>query len=260
MNILFIGDIFAKPGRRALKELLPSIKKKHEIDLVIANGENASGGVGINEKCYREILKYGVDVITTGNHVYKHKDIYPILRKEESKIIRPVNYPIDDPGKGYIILENKVAIVNLAGRLFLKEKCECPFRVIDRTLVEIKQQAKIIIVDIHAEATAEKRALGWYLDGRVSAVIGSHTHIQTADEQILPEGTAYITDVGMTGAHESVIGIEKDLAIKKFLTDTKVEFKPSKKDVRLQGVVVEIDEGKVVSIERVEEMQRVHGT
>ena len=255
VNILFIGDIVGKPGRQAVSRELHRLVDRHCIDLVIANGENASGGFGITVESARELFACGVQFFTTGNHVWDKKDTLEYLNREE-RIIRPANYPEGAPGKGSRLVSTPggvtVGVINLEGRIFMNN-LECPFKTADREIEKLSASARIIFVDFHAEATSEKTALGWYLDGRVSAVVGTHTHVQTADERILTAGTAYITDAGMTGAFDSVIGVRKEEPIQKFLTQLPAKFEVAKKDIRLNGVVVRVDEasGKALSIERI---------
>ncbi|RKY02423.1 TIGR00282 family metallophosphoesterase [Candidatus Poribacteria bacterium] len=253
MKVLFIGDVVGRPGRRAVREILSRIKEGY--DLIIANGENSAGGLGITPKVADELFSYGVNIITTGNHVWKEKEIYDYLDKEP-RILRPANYPEGTPGRGWGIYELdsgvKLCVVNLMGRVFMAP-LENPFRTIDAILERVSGEVKIVIVDFHAEATSEKVAMGWYLDGRVSAVIGTHTHVQTADERVLPNGTAYITDAGMTGPFDSIIGMKKDAVIRRYLTMLPVRFEVAKGDVMLCGVEIEIDDetGKALSIKRV---------
>ncbi len=255
VNILFIGDIVGKPGRQAVSRELHRLVDRHRIDLVIANGENASGGFGITVETARELFATGIQFITTGNHVWDKKDAFDYLDRE-ARIVRPANYPDGTPGKGARMVFTPggvgVGIINLEGRIFMNN-LECPFKVADREVAGLSTSTRIIFVDFHAEATSEKTALGWYLDGRVSAVVGTHTHVQTADERILTDGTAYITDAGMTGAFDSVIGVRKDEPIQKFLTQLPAKFEVAKKDIRLNGVVVRVDEvsGKALAIERI---------
>lgn len=255
MNILFIADIIGRPGRWAVSQVLPDIKKTHQIDFTIANVENAAGGFGLTKEIAKKIHSYGVDCLTSGNHIWDRKDIYPYLN-EDIRILRPVNYPPGVPGRGMGIFESKeghkIGVLNLQGKVYIKE-IDCPFRMADREIEKFKGQTNVIIVDVHAEATSEKVALGWYLDGKVSAVLGSHTHVQTADETVLPHGTAYITDAGMTGAHDSVIGITKEDAIARFLTQIPRRFTLGKKDVKFSGVLVKInpDTGKASGIDRI---------
>ena len=255
MQILFIGDIVGAPGRRAVEELLARVVDHHFIDLVIANGENAAGGIGITPQVAEQLLSQGIDILTSGNHIWKHKEIIPYL-EESDRLIRPANYPPDTPGRPYSILETaggeKAAIFNLEGRVFMNA-LECPFRTADQVLASLPPAVKIIIVDMHAEATSEKLALGWYLDGRVSAVLGTHTHVQTADERVLPGGTGYITDVGMTGPVNSVIGMKTEIILERFLTQRPQPFKVASQNIQLQGVVLKLDpQGRCQEISRLQ--------
>jgi metallophosphoesterase (TIGR00282 family) len=259
VKILFIGDIFGRPGRTIVKDRLPALVKKYDADLVIANGENAAAGFGITPPLAEDLFELGIDVLTTGNHVWDKREIVDYFQMADGnhngmarRILRPANYPSDMPGWGlYEGRKNEVpyAVINLQGRVFMASNDD-PFRVADQLLKEIK--AKIIFVDMHAEATSEKISLGWYLDGRVTAIVGTHTHVPTADERVLPGGTAYITDVGMTGPYESVIGVKKELVVGKFLSNMPVRFEPATGDVRLCAVVVDCDEasGHARTIER----------
>lgn len=244
MKILFIGDIIGRPGRLAVEKLLPGLVEEQQIDFVIANGENAAAGFGLTPAVLDNLFALGIDVVTSGNHLWDKKDILPRLKKEP-RLLRPANYPPEVSGSSVGVYEDKqgrkVGVFNLLGRVFMPA-VDCPFRIADQVIVELKKETEIIIVDMHAEATSEKIALGWYLDGRVSAVIGTHTHVMTADERILPQGTAYITDAGMTGAFDSVIGMEKEPIIEKFLTQLPTKFEVAEHDVRFNGVVVEVDE------------------
>lgn len=257
MKILFIGDIVGEPGRRAVKELLPKIKKSQSLDFVIANGENVAGGSGITPALAEELFACGIDVITTGDHVWKRKEIIDRIDSEK-RLLRPANYPREAPGFGSTVVKSEsdteVGVISLIGRVFM-QAVECPFRVAKEELAKIKEKARIIIVDIHAEATSEKIALGWYLDGLVSAVVGTHTHVQTADEKILPKGTAFISDVGMTGPFDSVIGRKKEQILARFLTQMPARFETAEGDIQLHGVILDIDEktGKADSIKRVQE-------
>lgn len=257
MKLLFIGDIVGRPGRFALSTLLDKLVDRHSIDMVIANGENAAAGFGLTPDIARELFGYGVDVLTSGNHIWDKREIYGLLERNEP-ILRPGNYPAGLPGRGCGVFTtpggSKVGILNLEGRVFMNN-LECPFRTADALIEELKQETAVIFVDFHAEATSEKVALGHYLDGKVSAVVGTHTHVQTADETILPGGTAYLTDAGMTGSHDAVIGIRKELAIERFLTQLPVRFEVAKKDPILCGVVLTVDEksGRARAIERVRE-------
>jgi metallophosphoesterase (TIGR00282 family) len=240
MKILFAGDIVGKPGREAMTHLLPELRREFGLDFVIANAENAAGGSGI----------------TAGDHIWKKRDIFEIIN-EERRILRPVNFPSGAPGSGYGLFKTKqgitIGVINAAGRVFM-EALECPFKAVRSAQEALAKETSIIIVDMHAEATSEKVALGWYLDGKVSAVVGTHTHIQTADEKILPQGTAYITDAGMTGPYESVIGRRVEDVLEKFLTAIPVRLEVAENDVQLHGVVMDIDErtGKARSITRIQ--------
>jgi len=256
LKILHIGDIVGKRGRQIIKELVPKIKQEYQIDFCIANGENAAGGFGLTQKTAKEIFSAGIDSITSGNHIWDKKEVYQII--EDENILRPLNYPPGVPGRGYNFYKVKndiLAVINLSGRVFVDE-LDCPFRAVISEINKIKEKTKNIIVDMHAEATSEKIAMGWYLDGKVSAVIGTHTHVQTADERILPEGTAYITDVGMTGARDSVIGVKKEIIIKRFLTQIPLRFEVAKGIGQICAVVVEIDSdtGKAKSIIRIQQI------
>jgi metallophosphoesterase (TIGR00282 family) len=248
MLILAIGDIVGRPGRRAVSQLLPGLRQQYGLDLVIANGENAAGGVGLTPETAKELLSGGVDVITSGNHIWAQKEIIPYL-DGEMPILRPLNYPPGVPGRGYIAI-GQVVVVNILGRTFIGD-FDCPFRAMDQLLSELEQ--KIVIVDFHAEATSEKVAMGRYLDGRVSAVLGTHTHVGTIDSQILPQGTAYVSDIGMCGPADSVIGDDAEEVIKRFLTALPHRLSVGKGKTILNAVMVEIDEktGKALSIERI---------
>ena len=254
MRILFIGDIVGKPGREVVKNILPRVITEENIQFVVANCENAAGGFGLTPKISREISSAGVDLITMGNHVWARKEISEII--EEENILRPANFPPEVPGKGWTIIQAgngiKIGIINLMGRVYMST-LECPFRTADAIIEEISKQTKIIVVDMHAEITSEKVAMGWYLDGKVSAVIGTHTHVPTADERVLPQGTAYITDIGMTGPLDSVIGIKKEIILKKYLTQMPMRFEVANDDLVFAGAVMEIEEktGKAKSIRRI---------
>ncbi len=255
MRILFIGDIVGKPGRQAVKELLKEVIAGHEIEFTIANGENAAGGMGITPAIALEILSAGVDVLTSGNHIWAKREIIPFL-DEESRLLRPANYPGHVPGRGTGIFHaangQRVGVLNLEGRVFMKS-LECPFRVGEKGIENLKGETNIVIVDFHAEATSEKKALGWFFDGKASAVLGTHTHVQTSDEKVLSEGTAYITDVGMTGPNDSVIGIRKQVALDRFLTQIPWKFDVATGGIELQGVTVDVDPqtGKAKEIRRI---------
>jgi len=257
MKILFIGDVFGHPGRRIVKELLPSLVGEYDPDLVLANGENAAAGFGITPLLVEELLDMGIAVLTSGNHIWDKKEIYPYLNEHaDGRLLRPANYPPGAPGHGLYVGRTRsridYAVMNLQGRIFMTP-IDCPFRTADAELGKIPPEIKVRIVDVHAEASSEKIAMGWYLDGRVTAVLGTHTHIPTADESILPNGTAYITDLGMTGPFDSVIGIEKQTVIRKFLNQLPTRFEVAKGDVRLHAVLIEADSatGRAVSIQRI---------
>lgn len=256
-SILFIGDIVGRAGRQMVNLFLQDIITDYNISCVIANGENAAGGTGITPKIAEELLASGIHVLTSGNHIWQKKEIFDYLGREE-RLLRPLNFHPDSPGKGSCLIQvadgTKVAIVNLAGRIFMNDTYGCPFHTIDQELLRLRHQTPCILVDFHAEATAEKVAMGWYLDGKVSAVVGTHTHVQTADEQILPQGTAYISDAGMTGARHSVIGVKTELALKRFLTYMPVRFESSREKPGLDGVVIRIDPqtGVALHIERLQ--------
>ena len=256
MKVLFIGDIVGKVGRSAVKALLPNLTDKYKIDLVIANGENIAGGFGLTEALVSEAFKMGIHIITTGNHVWDKKDFIDYISKD-NRVLRPINYPPGVPGYGSIIFNAphriKIAVLNISGRVFMSSM-DCPFRTAMAELEHLKKETKIIIIDFHAEATSEKIAFGYFIDGKVSAVIGTHTHVQTADEKILPNGTAYITDVGMTGPANSVIGIEVDQIINRFLTNMPMRFETARGEGILSAVVVEInnDTGKATGIQRLQ--------
>ena len=257
MNILVIGDIFGKPGRQAIAELLPGIIKREKVDFVTANIENAAGGRGVTPKTAKELFKTPINIYTAGNHIWEFDSIHEML--DSHPILRPMNVKENLPGKGMAIMEchgKKIAVISLQGEIFMDDKgakATNPFHAMDALLPQIV--ADIILVDFHAEATSEKRALGWYLDGRISALLGTHTHIQTADEEILSKGTAYITDLGMTGPHHSVIGLKKEVAIHRFLAGEKKGFKVAVQDVRLEGVLLELNDNTngVKSIRRIRE-------
>ena len=256
MKLLFIGDIVGSPGREAVKKIVGPLRQDLKIDFVIANAENAAGGSGITAKVAEELFASGVDVLTSGDHIWKKSEIFELINQEE-RILRPINFPSGAPGRGAKVFKAKngvkVGVINVNGRVFM-EALECPFRAALGACEELAAETKIIIIDIHAEATSEKIALGWYLDGKASAIFGTHTHIQTADEKILPKGTAYITDVGMTGPYDSVIGRRTEDVLTRFLSSIPVKFEVAQDDIQLHGALVEIDEetGKAHSILRVQ--------
>lgn len=252
MKILFVGDVVGRLGRRTMQVLLPSLRQELEPDLIVANGENAAGGRGLTVATADELFAAGVNVITSGNHVWEHREIYTIL-DGESSILRPFNYPPGVPGHGLLVY-NGVGFINLLGRTFMGVEPDCPFRAADQALEQL-QDVRVIIIDIHAEATSEKVALAWYLDGRVSAVIGTHTHVATADARILPKGTAFVTDLGMTGPRDSIIGMATGPVIERFLTALPTRFSPVEKGPAiLNAVLLDIDEasGRAHSITRVD--------
>ncbi len=253
ISFLFLGDIIGRPGRKILKEYLSSFIQKFSPSLIIANGENSAGGMGITEKVGQELFDQ-VDVLTSGNHIWDIKEALDYI-SQELRLLRPANYPPQNPGRGSYVFEKgpgrKVGILNLQGRVFM-EPIDCPFRAADEELEKLKDITPVVVVDFHAEATSEKQAMGWYLDGRVSAVIGTHTHVPTADERILPQGTAFITDVGMVGGYNTVIGIRKEQSIQRFLSNRPQHFEPGKEGVFFSSVFVEVDlqTGKALSIRR----------
>ena len=245
MRILILGDVVGRPGRSAVRDLVPGLVKTEAIDLVVANVENAAGGMGVDIKSAEEMLSAGVHVLTSGNHIWKKKEIYPYL-ENKSRLLRPANYPNGAPGRGWIEWSGqrglRALVVNVQGRVFMPNHVDDPFRCVDGILKEHGGYSRVVIVDMHAEATSEKVAMGWFLDGRASIVYGTHTHVQTADERLLPGGTAYITDLGMCGPWDSVIGIEKENVIEGFLTQLPRKFEVAKENVVLQGIIVDVDE------------------
>ena len=258
MKILMIGDICGRPGRRIVKDLLPGLRREYGASLVIANGENAAGGVGITEDTAEEIFAAGVDVITGGNHTWHNRDAYTLL-DAHPRLLRPANYPPGAPGRGALTVETPaglVAVLNLQGRIFMGE-LDDPFHAAEHWVDELRKTTPLIIVDFHAEATSEKVALGWYLDGKVSALIGTHTHVQTADERILPKGTAFICDVGMTGPRDGVLGMDRERIIERFLTSLPIRFEVASGPAQLNAAAVEVDEdtGRARSIVRILETE-----
>jgi hypothetical protein len=265
VKLLFIGDIVGQPGRNAVKILLPKLCEQHALDFVIANGENSAGGSGITPKTAAEIFSAGVDVITSGDHLWDQKEVMELLGSEK-RFLRPLNYPAGTPGQGSGVFEVQrlkakgqspisIAVLNVQGRVFMQPPLENPFTLAAAEVKRLRERTKIIFVDFHAEATSEKIAFAWFLDGQVSAVVGTHTHVQTADEQIFPGGTAYLTDAGFTGPHESVLGREIEPVVKRFLTGMPQRFEVAKNRVLLHGAMIEIDDasGKAVKIQRVAE-------
>ena len=243
MKILFIGDIVGSPGRKIVHDRLADIITQRSIDLCIANGENSASGFGITPRLAEEIFAAGAEVITGGNHIWDRKEILDFF-PHEPRLIRPANFPVGSPGKGHFVGQTKngiaYAVMNLQGRTFMAP-LEDPFRTAERELAALPPDVKVIVVDMHAEATSEKQAMGWHLDGKVSAVLGTHTHVATADNRVLPSGTAYITDVGMTGPHDSVIGVRTEIALRRFLTQLPARSEPALGDVRLEGALFECD-------------------
>jgi 2',3'-cyclic-nucleotide 2'-phosphodiesterase len=254
LKVLFIGDIIGEPGRKMVRAKMRDLMEAHHPDLVIANGENAAGGFGITSEIAEELFSLGIHVLTSGNHVWDKKEIEPYLTKQD-RLIRPANYPSGNPGFGSVVISTvsgKAAVLNLEGRVFMSN-LEDPFRVAEREIAKLKKETPVVIIDFHAEATSEKIALAWHVDGQASVVIGTHTHVQTADERILSGGTAFITDAGMTGPTDSVIGVKKEQAIARFLFQTPHRFEIPKGPVHLNAVVIEVDgaTGRANSIERI---------
>lgn len=254
MRILFLGDIVGRPGRQAITRLLPRLKTEWELDCVVANAENASGGIGLTAKNARQLHDIGLDVLTSGNHIWKHKDVFPCL-ESKAWLLRPANYPPGVPGRGwsiYTLPKGRLAVINLLGRIFM-DRIDCPFRVVESILTQVENQTRHIVVDFHAEATSEKKALFYALSGRVSAVIGTHTHVPTADAQISSEQTAYISDVGMCGPYHSVIGMDPEPILKRFRTGLPQPFTVGKGQVVLQGIFLETDDqGRAMTFTPVE--------
>ncbi|MFT5170146.1 MAG: metallophosphoesterase (TIGR00282 family) [Candidatus Omnitrophota bacterium] len=257
MNILCLGDVVGKPGRSALNESLKALKEELAIDFTVVNAENAAGGAGVTTRIAKQFLHVGCDVLTLGDHTWDQRDLESYLDTADS-VVRPINFPEGTPGKGYCIkeLDNgiKVGVVNVMGNVFMKYNLPCPFRALEKIAAEIRKVTPIIVVDMHAETTSEKVAIGHFIDGKVSVLVGTHTHIQTADEKVLPNGTAYITDLGMTGPYDSVIGQRKDRIIKRFLTSMPTKFQVAENDVIIHGIVATVDEktGKATAIKRVQ--------
>jgi len=253
LRFLIVGDVVGKPGRKMLADKLGTIKEELDIQGVIVNGENAAGGLGIVPEVCEEILSYGVDVITSGNHIWDKKEIVDYI-DYQPRLIRPLNYPPGVPGKGWVMVERKGKkwiVANMSGRVFMPS-LDCPFHRIEEELENFKKVTNLILLDFHAEASSEKIAMGWFLDGKVSCVFGTHTHVATADERILPQGTAYITDIGMTGSHDSVLGVKTEDILSRFLTQMPIRYRVAKDNVKLNGIVVEVDEitGRATEISR----------
>jgi metallophosphoesterase (TIGR00282 family) len=259
MKILFLGDVFAKPGRTAVTRLVPRLIAKEGLDLVVANAENVANGSGVTPDLAEELLAAEVNLLTSGNHIWSKREIVPYLDQPGCRLLRPANYPAGSPGRGRAVISTpdgrRLGVVNVEGRVFMKN-LDDPFRRAEEEIAALRAEGvKAILVDMHCEATSEKNAMGRFLDGRVSAVLGTHTHVQTADERVLPGGTAYITDVGMCGPWDSVIGVRTELVLERFLTQRPVGFDPARREVHLQGAIVEVDDatGKARSIRRVQE-------
>ena len=255
MKILLVGDIVGRPGREMVRKGLRGLVERHGVDLVIANAENSAAGFGVTKDIGDTLLEYGVHVMTSGNHIWDKKEVLDYIRSEP-RLLRPANYPAGLPGKGSYVAQTPdgraVGVINAMGRVFMTP-IDDPFQVVLREVEAIRNRAKVIIVDFHAEATSEKVAMGWHLDGKVTAVVGTHTHVQTADDRILPNGTAYLTDVGMTGPHDSIIGMEVEPSLSRFLTGMSVKFEPASGNPRLNAVVIDADEktGRATSIMRI---------
>ncbi len=248
-----VGDVFGEPGRAAVAKLLPRIREEHAIDFTVVNVENAASGFGVLPPMCRAFLEQGADVLTSGNHIWDRKEIIEYITKE-NLLLRPANFPAGTPGTGFVTVKagpHRVAVVNLMGRVFMNP-IDCPFRKADEILPQLRRDTPIILVDMHCEATSESQAMGWYLDGRVSAVVGTHRHVQTADERVLPEGTAYITDLGMTGPIDSVIGVDKTIILQRFVSQMPARFEPARGPAALHGVVIAIDpeSGRATDIRR----------
>jgi hypothetical protein len=261
VQVLMIGDVVGRPGRKACRAEIGPLVREFGVDLVIANGENAAGGNGITREVANELFACGIDVLTMGNHVWDKKEILNFI-DEEIRILRPANYPAGAPGVGYTCYRTgsnaKVGVANISGRVYMAN-LECPFRTLDRVVRELRRYTPLVIVDFHAEATSEKVAVGWYLDGKVSAVLGTHTHVQTADERVLPEGTAYISDVGMTGPRNSVIGVKVESVIQKFMSQMPKQFQVAGGPYQFNAVLVTVDpvSGKALKIQRIQKHESV---
>ncbi len=255
-KVLFLGDVVGKSGRNVLRDHLPELQTELEADLVVVNGENSAGGLGVDPGTADELFKAGADILTTGNHVWNKKELSAYLDKNVERIVRPENYPKGAPGKGWTIISRSglsVCVINLVGSVFMTDLVDCPFAAADGLLSGEPGKADLVIVDFHAEATSEKAAFGWYLDGRATMVMGTHTHVQTADERLLPKGTAFITDVGMCGPYDSVIGFESDIVVERFRTGRPIKFELAGGPTQINGVLLEVDSGtkKAKSIQRV---------
>lgn len=256
MRMLIVGDIVGRPGKHACSQIIPQLIRERQLDYVIANAENCSAGSGLTPPIFLKLRHYGVDVCTMGDHIYKRREIYPLLETND-RIVRPANLPPEAAGRELVLAPSRrgqtVAVISLLGRTYMNVKADCPFHAVDRVLQQVPAEVKVIVVDMHAETTSEKIAMGWYLDGRVSVVVGTHTHVATADERILPNGTAYITDLGMTGPYDSVLGRDKNAVIRALVTGMPHPYDVATGDPALSGVIVDVDEstGRAHSIERV---------
>jgi metallophosphoesterase (TIGR00282 family) len=242
MNILMIGDVFGDPGRAAVARLVPKLRQEHAIDFCVINVENSAGGSGVTPAMARQFLEQGADVMTSGNHIWNRREIVEYITRE-NLLLRPANFPTGTPGVGHVSVKagpHRVAVLNLMGRVFMNP-IDCPFRKADEIVPQLRRETPIVLVDMHAEATSESVAMGWYLDGRVSAVVGTHRHVQTADERVLPGGTAYITDLGMTGPTDGVIGVDRDIILQRFLTQMPARFEPARGPVALHGAIIVVD-------------------
>lgn len=253
MKVLMVGDVYGEPGRAAIQTLLPRLREEHAIDLAVVNVENAAGGFGVTPPMAKAFLEQGVDVMTTGNHVWDKKEIVPHIVKE-NLLLRPANFPEGTPGVGYVTVKagpHRVGVVNLMGRIFMNP-IDCPFRKADEIMAQLRKETAIILVDMHAEATSETLAMGWHLDGRATAVVGTHRHVQTADERVLPGGTAYITDLGLTGPTDGIIGVDRQQIIQRFMTQMPIKFETAKGPAALHGVIITLDPetGRATSIQR----------
>jgi metallophosphoesterase (TIGR00282 family) len=258
VNILFLGDVVGKRGRRAVRRLLPGLIHRDEVAFSIVNCENVAGGAGVDEESCRELLDAGADVLTSGNHIWRRREIVDYLDEADSRLLRPANFPAGAPGRGWATFQTPsgcpVAVINLIGRVFM-DAVDCPFQTVERILESLSGGARVVFVDMHCDATSEKGAMGWFLDGRVSAVVGSHTHIQTADDRVLPEGTAFLTDAGMCGPVDSVIGVKPALAIRRFRTQMPTRFETASGRTVVQGAVIDVDpdSGRATEIRRIQE-------
>ncbi|RJP32715.1 MAG: YmdB family metallophosphoesterase [Phycisphaerales bacterium] len=256
LRILCVGDVVGQPGRRALRHGLEEIANSRAVDCAIVNVENAAGGSGLTAQLYDKFRNMGAHVLTLGDHVYRRKEIIPILERSDCAV-RPANLPKDAPGKEFAVYRTRsghaIAVISVLGRLFMKQPLDCPFRTVDRVLGLLPPDVRVVVVDVHAEATSEKVAMGWHLDGRVSVVFGTHTHVPTADERVLPRGTAYVTDVGMTGPYDSVLGRRTDRVLSAMITGVPISFDVATQDARMSGIIAEVDprNGKALAIERV---------